>query len=226
MSATIAKGNSKFTTRIKLEEHYRLFFQQSQSGCWLAQLDKPLPTNFPIEQQAIHMLKHAYLAECNLSFVKMYDYDDHKLLIGARFPQLFDHGESSNLISLHSFLKNGYQTRNSETLEIGKNGNRKYFLNDAIGIVEDHHLVRVWGMQKDITLEKSQQKILRRMTPEQMKVLKSTVEGKTMKEIASEIGGTIKSVESVRNHLKALLSVDTVVQLVAAAIRLGIQDID
>ena len=130
------------------------------------------------------------------------------------------------MLNLRAFLKEGYRLQNAETIEIGKNGIRKYFLNEVIGIVEDDHLVRVWGTQKDITADKSQREILKQLSPEQLKILKMTVEGKTMKEIASEVGISPKSVESIRNQIKAIIGVDTIAQLIATAIQLGINEIN
>jgi DNA-binding CsgD family transcriptional regulator len=228
MASNNAKEKPQFTTRNKYEEYYQLFFRQSNAGVWLAQFDEPLPINLPIELQESHMLKYAYLAECNLAFIKMYGYDDPKFLEGARFPQLFDNAEASNLINLRSFLKEGYRVENTETIEIGNNGDRKYFLNDVVGIVEDEHLVRVWGMQKDITSDKSEaesgKQVLRKLTPEQLQILKLTVDGKTMKEIAAATGLSLKTVEFQRNRMRDDFEVKTIEQLIAMAVKLGIEN--
>jgi DNA-binding CsgD family transcriptional regulator len=226
MDSIGGKDKPEYSKKQKSDEFFKIYFHQSDEGIWLAKLDKPLPVDLPIEQQEVHMLKHAYLAECNLTFVKMYGYDDPENIIGARFPQLLDNAEASNLINLRTFLKDGYQTEHMETAEIGKNGKRKYFLNDAVGIIEDNHLVRIWGRQQDITTEKSKREVLNQLTPEQLKVLKTTVEGKTMKEIASEVGISHKSVESIRNQIKTIIGVDTIAQLIATAIQLGINEIN
>ena len=85
-----AKKRTIIPKKQKSDEFFKIFFCQSEEGIWLALLDKPLPINLPIEQQEEHMLKYAFLAECNLTFVKMYGYEDPKSLVGARFPQLFD----------------------------------------------------------------------------------------------------------------------------------------
>jgi DNA-binding CsgD family transcriptional regulator len=221
---------SHFTTRNKLDEFYRLNFLQSEKGVWLAQFDRPMPIELPIEQQEEHLMKHAYLSDCNSAFVKMYGYEDPKEMIGVRFPQLFDNSEIANLENLRLFLKDGYQIRNAETVEIGRNGIQKHFLNDIVGIVENNYLIRVWGAQQDITEEKSriesEKQLLKQLTPEQLQIFKMTVEGKTMKEIASVVGISIKSVESLRNQIKAIVGVDTIAQLIATAIQLGIQKIE
>ena len=215
-----------FTKRNKLDEFYRLNFLQSEKGVWLAQFDKPMPINIPIEQQVEHLMKHAYLSDCNITFVKMYGYEDPKEMIGVRFPQLFDNADASNLENLHTFFKTDCMVIQKETCEIGKNGVRKYFLNDVVGVIEDNQLVRVWGTQKDITADKSQREILKQLSPEQLKILKMTVEGKTMKEIAADVDVSPKTVESLRNQLKAIVGANTLAQLIAIAIQLGIQNID
>ena len=114
-----------------------------------------------------------------------------------RFPQLFDNAEASNLINLRCFSKQDITYEITETIEIGNNGIRKYFLNDVVGLLKMNHLVRVWGMQKDITADKSEaesgKQILRKLTPEQLQILKLTVDGKTMKEIAAATGLSLKN---------------------------------
>jgi len=217
-------NSSHFTNRNKYDEFFRLNFIQSEKGIWLAQFDKPMPVEIPIEQQEAHLMKHAYLSECNIAFVKMYGYEDPKEMIGVRFPQLFDNSEAVNVENLRSFLISNYKINQIESCEIGKNSVRKYFLNDIAGVIEDNNLVRVWGIQKDITAEKSQKEILKQLSSEQMKILKATVEGKTMKEMASEVDISYKSVESLRNQNKAIIGVDTIAQLIATAVQLGINE--
>ena len=220
--------NSQFTTRNKLDEFYRLHFHQSEDGLWLAQFDEPLPTNLDLDQQVEHILKHAYLSECNITFVKMYGYNESKEMVGARFPQLFDNSEIANLENLRLFLKDGYQIRKAETIETGRNGVQKHFLNDIVGIVENNYLIRVWGAQQDITEEKSriesEKQLLKQMTPEQLQILKMTVEGKTMKEIAAETGLSFKSVEFQRNRMRDNFEAETIEQLIAIAVKLDIEN--
>lgn len=228
MATNSNNHNSQFTTRNKLYEFFRLHFHQSGDGFWLAQFDEPLPTSLDLDQQVEHILKHAYLSECNIAFVKMYGYEDPKEMVGARFPQLFDNSEVANLENLRLFLKDGYHVRNTETIEIGKKGIRIHLLNDIIGVVEDNHLVRVWGMQKDITADKSEaesgKQILRKLTPEQLQILKLTVDGKTMKEIAAATGLSLKTVEFQRNRMRDDFEVETVEQLIAIVVKLGIEN--
>jgi DNA-binding CsgD family transcriptional regulator len=222
--------DSRFANRVKYEEFYQLHFTDSNHGVWLAKLDEPMPIDLPIDQQVEHMLKHAFLADCNLAFVKMYDYDDPTKLIGARFPQLFDNSEISNLNNLRSFLENKFNVGNTETIEIARNGQRKYFLNEVVGIVENGCLIRVWGMQCDITGEKdkktSDKKMIQQLTSQEIEILKHTVEGKSLKEIGNAIGVNPKTVDSLRNRIKSKLGVKSLSQLMFLAFQLGFPNME
>jgi DNA-binding CsgD family transcriptional regulator len=219
--------NSHFTNRNKFDEFYRLNFLQSEKGVWLAQFDKPMPVELPIEQQEEHLMKYAYLSDCNSAFVKMYGYEDTKEMIGVRFPQLFDNAESANFENLHLFLRSNYKIDQVETCEIGKKGIRKYFLNDVIGVIEDNYLVRVWGVQEDITLQKSESEpensLEKQLTPQQLNVLRLTVEGKKIKEIAAELDISPKTVEYIRKRIKDEFDTESIPELVALAIKFGIE---
>jgi len=219
--------NTQFTNRNKYDEFYRLNFLQSEKGVWLAQFDRPMPIELPIEQQEEHLMKHAYLSDCNSAFVKMYGYEDPKEMIGVRFPQLFDNSDASNLDNLRTFFKTDYRVIQKETCEIGKNGIRKYFLNDVVGVVEDNHLVRVWGMQEDVTHQKSESEpeisLEKQLTPQQLNVLRLTVEGKKIKEIAAELDISPKTVEYLRKRIKDEFDTESIPELVALAVKFGIE---
>jgi hypothetical protein len=48
-------------------------------------------------------------------------------------------------------VSSGYRIKNMKTHELSKNREEKYFLKDVMGVIENQHLVRIWGRQKDIT---------------------------------------------------------------------------
>lgn len=216
----------QLTAKQKNNEFYNIFFHQSEYGIWLAQLDKPLSVNLSLKQQEEHILKYASFANCNLIFTRMHGYDTPDELISVRFPQLFIHSDITNMNNLRKFLQDNFQLRGAETHEIGKNGERKYFLNDIFGIVEENQLVRVWGKQKDITTEKSRSTALKLLTPQELTVLKCTIEGKTLKEIGHEMRLNPKTVDSLRNRMKNKLGASTLPQLIFKAFQLGIQNIE
>ena len=95
---------------------------------------------------------NAYIAECNNAFARMYGYEGSEEIIGKRLEEL--HGGKDvqeNINALTIFIESGFKVEQGETLEVDKSGNKKYFYNNAVGIIEDGKMVRMWGSQSDIT---------------------------------------------------------------------------
>src|SRR5258705_7376214 len=52
---------------------------------------------------------------------------------------------------MRSFIRAGYRLADSETRERDREGRPRVFLNNVVGFVENGHLVRVWGTQRDVS---------------------------------------------------------------------------
>ncbi len=149
------------------EERYRAFITHSSEGIYRMELREPINTNASIEEHIKHFMDHAYLAECNDVMAKMYGYEKADDVVNKNVTDLLgsrEEGQASNSISFESFLKSGYRINNSETREVDKEGNVKYFLNNGLGIVENNQLVRLWGTQRDITQLRQMQEQLRKLS--------------------------------------------------------------
>ncbi len=178
----------------------------------------------PLEQQEQHLFKYAYLAECNDVFASMYGHPDPKDLIGTRFPQLLIVSDPANLKAVLAFLSSGYHIKNVQSHEVAINGEERYFLNDVRGVVEENHLVRFWGKQKDITSRNL--RIFGTLTSQQEAILTQTIQGKTLKEIGHSLGISQKSVDTVRSRLKRKLGASSIPQLAVRAVQLGLFEDD
>lgn len=150
----------------KSEERYRAFIAQSTEGILRLEFEKPIPTGLPEDEQIRLYNTTAYVAECNDAYARMYGHQSSRDLIGKSFEEIFGGRKNLERIeSLGTLIKSGYRVDNVETVEVDKEGEAKYFLNNAVGIIEDDHLTRVWLAQRDIgefkhaeaELEKSRQ---------------------------------------------------------------------
>ncbi len=56
-----------------------------------------------------------------------------------------------NIELAREFIRSGFRLLEHESHEVDRYGNPKVFLNSMIGTVESGMLVRVWGIQRDIT---------------------------------------------------------------------------
>jgi PAS domain S-box-containing protein len=136
------------------EERYRAFVINSSEAIWRFELEEPIPVDLPVEEQIDLCYKHGYLAECNDAMAQMYGFEKAEEIMGARVTDLLVREDPQNEEYLRAFINSGYRLSEAESSEVDKEGNRKYFLNNLVGIVEDGKLLRAWGTQRDITERK------------------------------------------------------------------------
>ena len=136
------------------EERYRAFIEQSAEGIWRFELEQPISSECPEDEQIEHFYQYGYLAECNDVMAQMYGFSRAQEIVGVRLPDLVVRSDPHNIEYLRSFIRSGYRLNDAESHEIDKQGNAKYFLNNLVGIVENGVLIRAWGSQRDITERK------------------------------------------------------------------------
>jgi PAS domain S-box-containing protein len=141
------------------EERYQNFIRQSTEGIWRFELRKPLPIHVPKEEQIDYFFKHAYLAECNDAMAQMYGYERSQDLDNFNLSHFFKRDADSEAYFNH-FIASDYRVQNTESKEIDRHGETRWFSNNLIGIVENGLLYRAWGTQRDITGRKIAEKEL------------------------------------------------------------------
>jgi PAS domain S-box-containing protein len=136
------------------EERYRAFIEQSTEGIYRAEARNPISTKIPVEQQVKAMFNELYTAECNDVMARMYGLDSALDLIGRDIKDFLLPDDSGNLKMMRDFVSNNYRIVDAESHEVDSSGNEVYFSNNAVGIIENEKLVRIWGLQRDITTRK------------------------------------------------------------------------
>src|SRR5215204_1258710 len=143
------------------EVRYRSFVEQSREGIWRFELEEPVPTDLAPDEQVECFYRHGYLAECNDAMARMYGYARAEEIVGARLGDLLPFSIPENVQYLKDFVRSGYRLADTESQEVDRHGDTKYFLNNLIGIVENGSLMRAWGTQRDITERKQAEEELR-----------------------------------------------------------------
>jgi len=133
------------------EERYRTFIAQSSEGVSRLEFRPPVPVTLDEDAQVDAMYASATVAECNDAMARMYGFGEARELVGARLADLHDQGDSANREQMRSFIRAGYRLADSETRERDREGKPHVFLNNVVGFVENGHLVRVWGTQRDVS---------------------------------------------------------------------------
>jgi len=146
------------------EQKYRNFVEQSMEGIWFLAFDQPIPVSLPPEEQVQLIYRRAYIAECNDTLARMYGYTSATQLVGKHLLDLQDSREvnETNYQATLKLVKEGYRSGNRETQEKRRDGKTAYFLNNAVGMIEDGCLTGIWGTQLDITALKVTEDALRR----------------------------------------------------------------
>ena len=137
--------------RRRSEERYRSFIAQSSEGVSRIEIDPPVPTNLADDEQIDWFYRGARIAECNDAMARMYGLKDAHELVGTALADLHDVHDPANREQIRSFIRAGYRLSDSETREHSKDGKPRVFLNNVVGFIEDGHIVRVWGTQRDVT---------------------------------------------------------------------------
>ena len=133
------------------EERYRAFIAQSTEGIWQFELERPVPVDLPPTELAERLFRDGYLAECNDAMAHMYGFGSAREIIGARLDALLVPSDPKNLEFLQAFVASGFRLTDVQSHERDRDGHPKIFLNNMVGIVEDGHVVRAWGTQRDVT---------------------------------------------------------------------------
>lgn len=156
------------------EQRYAAFLNHSSEAIWRIEL----PGGVSVKKSHSEIMNKCaaigFLAECNLAFAKTYGYATAEEMKGMRLDEIMPVSDPGNLAYMEMFIRSGFNLNNAESLELDRGGNRKFILNNLIGIVEKGRLWRIWGMQRDITEIKLAEKEIQRRE-EQFRTLAENV---------------------------------------------------
>lgn len=130
------------------ERHYRHFVDTISEAIWRVEIDPPLDTTRPHDEQVRHLLDHGVIAECNTEMANLFGLDRPEQLVG------WDVGTIIRRIGpklVEDLIKQAYGLRNQELAIKGPSGNMRHFIISTTGVVEDEQLVRLWGSSTEVT---------------------------------------------------------------------------
>jgi PAS domain S-box-containing protein len=132
-------------------ERYRAFVVNSSEGIWRFELDSPVDTNAPEDEQIQQIFDRGYLAECNDAMARMYGFERAEDLIGTRLRDVLDRNQLKNREFLRAFIGGGYRLVDAESIETDRHGKTRHFVNSFVGVIDGSVLLRSWGTQRDVT---------------------------------------------------------------------------
>ena len=136
----------------KSEERHRTFIAANPDGMWRVELDPPVPTDLPVEEQAERIQRHGYIAECNDALARFAGRSKAAELIGCGVAEIARPDTGSTIRrALLASARSGYNLVTIETRFLDESGKQHFRLRSQWGIVEDGALSRIWGITRDIT---------------------------------------------------------------------------
>jgi formate hydrogenlyase transcriptional activator len=143
------------------EENYRNFVSQSSEGIYQDDLDPAIPVDLPEDEFIHRFLRSTVMVECNNAMAAMYGFASWEELRGRPMAERVLPEDPRNIEMARAFIRSGFRFVEHESREVDRYGNPKIFTNSMVGTVEDGRLVRIRGIQRDITekvkLEQSRQ---------------------------------------------------------------------
>jgi PAS domain S-box-containing protein len=142
------------------EARCRAFIANSSEGIFRFAADCEIPVSLPSDEQIALFIRHGYLAECNDAMAGMYGYERAEELAGQKLETVMDVKDPRTLECLRKFILNGYHSADYETEGRGLNGNTHWFTTSMNGVVQNGCVVNIWGVRRDITDRKNQERTL------------------------------------------------------------------
>ncbi len=156
------KVETSNTLRADLElRFYRELVAASGEGIYRLDFAPPIPLDLDEAEQVRRILLSGRLAAANPAMARMYGFASEEELIGRAVSEMLVVDNPITQSSLHAFVRGGYRYRDVESVEVDRQGAERIFLNSAVGVVEEGHLVAAWGKQRDLTEERQMLERLR-----------------------------------------------------------------
>jgi diguanylate cyclase (GGDEF)-like protein len=130
------------------EARYRAYIANSQDAIWCYDINPPLDTRRAAPEQVKAIAESARLIECNSEFARLHQAQDAQQILGAPLYRPF---HSSTLLRLQQFVTAGYRLEESELSVLSRQGERWHLQTNAVGIVENGFLTRIWGTTRNVT---------------------------------------------------------------------------
>ena len=135
------------------ERRLRSFLEQTSDSIFCYEYSPPISVKTSIKRQ-IQQLYEGVLTECNEICALSYGAQKSEDVIGRKLTENFGTKPGSLDAFFREFIQNDYRSINQEGEEIQPDNSKRYYLNNAYGIVENGKLLRIWGFYHDITDQK------------------------------------------------------------------------
>jgi PAS domain S-box-containing protein len=145
---------------LESEQRYKAFIAQNADGMWRLEFEQPVRTDLPVQEQIDRIDRYGYVAECNDAAARQCGLEKAEQLIGWRVGEILPHQNASMRDAAVALIRSGYRFSTVEVMPLDREGNPRYVMRTAWGVVENGVLQRIWGTTRDITELKRSERAL------------------------------------------------------------------
>jgi PAS domain S-box-containing protein len=135
------------------EERYRNFLALSTESIGRIELREALSVEVPEEEQLAHILRHAYVAECNDAMARSGGYGSAAEIRGRGLAEVLP-DSPEEMEGLRRFIRSGHRLIDDELWRVGRDGAVRCLRRNVMGVVIGGRLIRAWVVTRDETARK------------------------------------------------------------------------
>jgi signal transduction histidine kinase len=149
LTVVLLEKRSAFRQLHTSDERYRNFIENSSEAVWRVELSAPLDPQLPVRDQIAWLQAHAYVDECNLTFLRMNREmgltEAEARQWRADMPWFAMFIQHLGAASAQGYSMDGLQFSLPVKLR------PRTYISGFRGVIEQGQLVRVWGVARDVT---------------------------------------------------------------------------
>jgi PAS domain S-box-containing protein len=138
---------------LESQNRYFNFISNSSEGICRIEMKEPVPIDLSEKELVKAINKNAVIAEVNAALAEMYGLQMEDMIDKPATDFAPDYGERASLV----ISRKDHHVRDVETVDVDKDGNIIHLSESFHGEIQDGKLIRLWGVQRDITETKKAQ---------------------------------------------------------------------
>ena len=135
---------------VQSESRYRSLISTTPDSVYCFEFDPPMPLSTSFEDQVAHSYE-AILVECNTSFAEELEVNTPGQVLGMKFGEMDSTKDRrSHAELIRAFIDSNYQLQKYELLYKDRQGSDRALQLSWNGVIENNHLLRIWGAETNI----------------------------------------------------------------------------
>lgn len=144
-------------------ERLHHLMERTAIAIFCAAFDPPIDLNLPEDEQVDLIFENGYITDANEAWARMAGLESAEDLLGVKLKNLTPPSIPENLQAAKMIVRSRFTLGSFETVELYDSGEKRYFHNNTVWVVEEERVTGVWGTAIDFTDRKDLEERLRKL---------------------------------------------------------------